>query len=440
MHNTITPVAKSPANVEAITSAIDATRDKRTAQWLLETYGPTWLPRVFAVTSPLANVDNAGKKPQRSGWKQVSAVPAALKADTLSRHLLASLPGNIGLHVPPGVVVLDFDTTPEFEQAHALHPSVPTQRTSKGGHLVFRLPEGTTARNGVKLDLGGGLLADHRTEGGYIVVAPSVHATGATYEWLVPLPLEVDALPVLPEDWATQINKGRAGLTQVPQAPKAPKVSQAHKGLRCQGGGESEERDEIETAIRATLPTKEGMREGNTFHLARRLKAIPALVDLFQTKPALVRPYVDDWYYRSCAAVPVKEDVDRNWAQVVRAWHNVEKPWGEALTAALEAAHQSTNPRVAAIADHLGIENPAFTLLVALCLELGQRHSKSNGVFPLACRIAGDCIEVSHETAREWLGALVAADVLDLVRQGKQGTKSGEANEYRVRPPAESTP
>lgn len=98
------------------------------------------------------------------------------------------------------IVVLDVDgeagarALAALEDEHGTLPPTRVQRTGGGGwHYLFRCPEelsleGIRNRAGA---LGEGL--DVRAEGGYIVIAPSVHESGARYRWendleLAPLP------------------------------------------------------------------------------------------------------------------------------------------------------------------------------------------------------------------------------------------------------------
>ena len=77
-------------------------------------------------------------------------------------------------------------------------------RTGGGGHhIIFVYPKGLTIRNSAG-KLGEGI--DVRGEGGYIIVAPSMHASGRRYQWLnddEPAPLPEWLLTLLTEaEWA----------------------------------------------------------------------------------------------------------------------------------------------------------------------------------------------------------------------------------------------
>jgi hypothetical protein len=96
---------------------------------------------------------------------------------------------NIGLATGPksGVWVLDVDG-PEGEATLAQYvadntdlPNCPQQITGKGRHLFFAWPEGQHIGNSSRR-LGPGL--DVRGDGGYVLVAPSIHPNGSEYRWV----------------------------------------------------------------------------------------------------------------------------------------------------------------------------------------------------------------------------------------------------------------
>lgn len=98
---------------------------------------------------------------------------------------LARWPGcNWGVRPPAGVVVLDVDVRsggPEaladLEGRHGALPATLTARTGSGGrHLWFSYNGPTRGRLCTGVDI--------KSNSGYVVVPPSVHACGGTYEWV----------------------------------------------------------------------------------------------------------------------------------------------------------------------------------------------------------------------------------------------------------------
>jgi hypothetical protein len=58
----------------------------------------------------------------------------------------------------------------------------PTVKTARGVHFYFTYPEDQTIKNLTKIK---GRDVDVRGEGGYVVAPPSIHPTGALYEFVL---------------------------------------------------------------------------------------------------------------------------------------------------------------------------------------------------------------------------------------------------------------
>lgn len=89
---------------------------------------------------------------------------------------------NLGWPIPSGLVVLDIDDLDagrRLEDEHGPLDSPVAIRTGRGVQLLFRTER--EFRNRVGL-FGGGV--DLRGSGGYVLLPPSVHPTGAIYTWL----------------------------------------------------------------------------------------------------------------------------------------------------------------------------------------------------------------------------------------------------------------
>ena len=98
---------------------------------------------------------------------------------------------NIGLATGEGsgVWVLDIDgeegeaTLKQLEAEHGALPPTIEQITGKGRHLFFRWVTGLDIRNFQHRDDVPGI--DVRGNGGYVLVAPSIHPSGRVYSWSV---------------------------------------------------------------------------------------------------------------------------------------------------------------------------------------------------------------------------------------------------------------
>lgn len=164
--------------------------------------------RVFALHTPQANgrcscgratCDRVGKHPR---WHK-HLLPNGLKNATTNPGVIQiwwSLwpDANIGIvtGAPSGIWVLDIDPDKggdlSLEGLLAQHGALPETveaRTGSGTHLIFAYPD-TPVRNRVRFAPG----LDTRGDDGYIVAAPSLHASGAVYEWIVS-PDDLDPAP-----------------------------------------------------------------------------------------------------------------------------------------------------------------------------------------------------------------------------------------------------
>jgi putative DNA primase/helicase len=158
---------------------------------------------------------------------------------------------NIGLSTE-GLIVIDLDgpdnNFPNDPDKLSDFIGVSCQRTGRGGkHYVFKRPEGRTLKNSV------GKLApkvDVRTDGGYIVSAPSV-VDGNAYQWLVELPPKED-LPFPPKwllesleqaDAPEKIGETRPRPTPgeiIPNGQRNDKLFREAASLRARGHTEAE--------------------------------------------------------------------------------------------------------------------------------------------------------------------------------------------------------
>ncbi len=127
-----------------------------------------------------------GKHPIMSGWQELTTINKDTITTWWSKYPLA----NIG--IPTGEksdwLVLDIDTKYEgdksLEVLEMLYEDLPatiTAITGSGGqHRIFKYPKGIKVPNSVSFQPG----LDIRSEGGLIVVAPSIHISGKCYRWL----------------------------------------------------------------------------------------------------------------------------------------------------------------------------------------------------------------------------------------------------------------
>ncbi len=164
--------------------------------------------RVFPVHTPSnggcscgdATCDNIGKHPRTAhGFKD-----ATIDESTVRQWWVRCPDANIGLRtgIESGLIVLDVDpakggadSLADLERRHGSLPTTVESLTGGGGrHILFAHPgDGQVIRNSIG-EIGPGL--DVRSDGGYVVVPPSVHASGRQYAWEISS--EPDDVPLAP--------------------------------------------------------------------------------------------------------------------------------------------------------------------------------------------------------------------------------------------------
>jgi len=161
-----------------------------------------------------------------------------------------------------GILVLDLDGEPalqtliEFESKGWRLPDTCTVVTGRGAHLYFQYPAGFAIHNSAgKIGLG----LDIRGEGGYVVAAPSIHASGARYR--------IDDSPVLPmPEWLLSFIQEPQAARERESAPAAETIASVSigKGSRTNRlvslAGAMHKRGMAPPAIEAALLVENAMK------------------------------------------------------------------------------------------------------------------------------------------------------------------------------------
>jgi len=159
------------------------------------------------------NCDRSGKHPRTAhGLKDASTDPEQIRAWWTTWPT-----ANIGLRTGNGLVVVDCDPgrsdTEGFERAL---PDTLTVHTGGGGRHYFFRGKAPCSQN--RLAPG----VDVRGEGGYVVAAPSLHASGRSYSWDVGSSEELAELPAELAEAAARKPAPAPGAPSVPlRAPAA---------------------------------------------------------------------------------------------------------------------------------------------------------------------------------------------------------------------------
>ena len=167
---------------------------------------PLWWPiqwngKLICACHKGGNCDKSPGKHPLAHWKGRPIVPngkdSATTESGVIKHWFQTAPeANLGVVIPPGVMVLDFDPRnggllEEFEQDHEpLPPSWRTQTGSMGWHCFFRIPDGVVIDGehyDPRAEANGQTFAgvDILTAGSYVVAPPSLHVSGRRYCWSV---------------------------------------------------------------------------------------------------------------------------------------------------------------------------------------------------------------------------------------------------------------
>jgi hypothetical protein len=365
----------------------------------------------------LSVIPAVGKKPAVAKWEGFQTNPADEKA---IRRLFAR-PGITGLAVILGSASLglrcrDFDSASSYFKWASEHPdlarTLPTDQSGRGNHVFFR--GGPEAY--VQLDDG-----EYRGDAKhYVILPPSLHESGVTYRWLIPLRAEVPSIDPV----AAGLLLLRPG--SLAEAQSAQSAQSVWHFSPCEVGIE----DAVERAILATLPTPDCKRHRSIFNFARRLKAIP---ELSRQPATFLRPHFQEWWLR---ALPFVEDKswDEAWRCFSSGWVRVRKPAfsgpGWSPGAAMAMAMEEPLPAAA-----MAYCRQEVRLLVALCRKLQQLVGDNS--FFLSCRGAaeqccpGGDVERDAKTMHRWMEQLVSDGVLLSVCKGRATPKSGVASEWR---------
>jgi hypothetical protein len=144
---------------------------------------------------------SVGKHPRTARGVKEATIDAARIGEWWERWPDANI--GIATGAASGLVALDIDprhagdeSVARLLEAHGDLPATLEATTGGGGwHVLFQHP-GVTFKNSASV-LGEGL--DVKTGGGYIVAAPSLHASGRRYEW------RVETKPAAMPDWLLEL-------------------------------------------------------------------------------------------------------------------------------------------------------------------------------------------------------------------------------------------
>lgn len=170
-------------------------------------------------------------------------------------------------------------------------------------------------------------------------------------------------------------------------------------------------------ALHRFLPPTVGTRNKYLFALARHLKA--QVPDAGRSD---LRGIVKQWHALALPNLGTTE-FSESWADFLRGWDKVRFPEGELLAGLLHGVDDDPLPD--GVPDDYG---PNSLRLVKICQRL--QHHASDEPFFIGSRTAGDLLDIHFTRAANMLRALIADEVIELVKQGTR--KGAQASQYRL--------
>ena len=308
---------------------------------------------------------------------------------------------------PSGLVAVDLDIDADkgLDGVAAFNSLLPadaapvvtrTHRTPRGGvHLLFAWP-GLPVRNSTsKLSVG----VDVRGDGGYIIMPPSVSASGRAYT----IERDIDPQPV-----PTWLRSHLLPVTN--QAP--PHVTEITETTE-----KTETTDAILSAVSVTLddvlrharPQRPGQRNRCLLDLARGLRFNLRMAD---SPLSELKPIVRRWHADALPFISTKV-FDETWSDFIHAWPHARHGLGDVLAAAWQASQSLDLPPESAAYDSKPVR-----ALVSLCCHLGRQSP--DGRFFLSTHSAGRLLGEQSMQVLRWLRMLTADGVIEVVKIGTE--------------------
>jgi len=323
--------------------------------------------------------------------------------------------------VSGGLACRDFDTMDEYEKWANSHQDLakvlPTVQTSRGVHVYF---EGHIEGFAVITDTNGKHLGELRGSRCYCILPPSIHPSGSTYKWVVPL--RKDNLHHFEPE---QI---QSTFCNIPSTHDTERTERTDENR-----GEQKRKEKIiktakiETAINETLPIQFGTRHRRIFDFARLLKSMPEYIN---ADPNQFKSVVEEWHRRALPNINTKE-FEETWIDFLMAWPRIKYRIGDGpLQRAFAKAAISKVPKIAL---RQYPENRNLQLLTALCRELQIIADKKP--FFLSMRAGAKLFNIGVMTMYRWLFLLVQDDILKVTWKGGMTRSGRKASKYRYLKP-----
>lgn len=417
--------------------------------------------------------DRPGKHPwTQHGFYDATTDPVQIKKWYPKFRAGANLAGRMG----DGLLAIDPDlykpAAPEslaaLEAQCGELPRDWCQKThGEGRHILLSLPAGIHVqsvegwRNGI----------DTRCDGGYIMLAPSLHHSGERYEFIskfgdrAPLASRalLDQLPVFTpdpdpdpassssSDSTSSSSSDKPPLSEWYERPPANSAEQADDTDNSDNSDSYsivsalselsvsiDTRTKIMEAIDMTFPRHKGIRNGRLISLGNWLLRIEEIRD---KDAEWFRPVIKLWLDRAQAFIGPR-DFDDTWEE----WRYIWVIWLEPsidkhpiFKAAELMKHKPTSP-----IPEQGYKSDNARRLVALCAALAEVAADGDGVFYISCRDAARVLGLHPEKDCKFIASvfrrMVEDGILEKVGERKPGSMKAQRYRYHeyVVPEAET--
>jgi hypothetical protein len=314
------------------------------------------------------------------------------------------------------LAVRDWDRSDGYPLWAAEHPdlaeALPASRTGRGHHLFFRTTEERFA------GLGDGEF--RATSGHFVLLPPSLHPSGATYEWLRP---PIAPLPVVENPIAV----GLLPAPPVPPVPSYPSLFYDCAPLLTNRTAYVDEGRAAEAAVLASLPAAPGQRNLLLFRLARAVKSLPRYAG-GPAEEAL--PLVRRWHELAVGTPMRTKAWAESWADFRRSWECVRQP-GTGTISLQELGRWAFE--LVPLATDRGSRVRGDLLRLSLICERLQGWAGGRP-FPLAVRVAADLLGCGVGSAQRFIRQLVNAGELRVATAASHTKR--QATEFTYHGPA----
>lgn len=362
-----------------------------------------------------------GKCPPKDGeWEKYKTerVPEAQYYEWFGPGTSYSNMSAISGPISGGLTALDFDSEELYEywkQKYPEYTNLPTSKSGRGYHIFFRstlTKDDTSTFNEI-----------HIKAAGLVSLPPSMHKSSVRYEWIIPLPTKVAALPLIdPYKWdlnhLTDGNDGKDGKECIDGNEGV--VKRIVKD--CLDNLSVDTRDKIKKAIAETLPKEYGQRYNLLFLFARKLKKIDEIKKL--SAEELMKMGIDVlWHEQALPNIKTKS-LAMTQARFINAWEDAKYPPGEGLS--LQIAWENAQKSKICMVELEDYRNePIMQLLIKLCFEL-QRLAGPDDEWFIPTHKGSRLFGISYQ----WLAVLLNRLEEKIIKKTKKYTANKKCSRY----------